>query len=105
LDFYTEVQDLGHLVAAMGAGPFSARFRKLSAGLADVVQEFGLLAFAPLAIQVRARPMHRPGGDPLRGGSHLPMSPACEPWPCHGGPQLLLCQWPGPRSWASRAGC
>lgn len=52
LDFYTEVQDLAHLVAAMAPGPFSERYRKLSAGLADVVQEYGLLAFTPLAIQV-----------------------------------------------------
>ncbi len=52
LDFYTEVQELGHLVAAMAPGPFSERYRKLSAGLADVVQEYGLLAFTPLAIQV-----------------------------------------------------
>ncbi|KAF8068151.1 Gpn2 [Scenedesmus sp. PABB004] len=51
LDFYTEVHDLSRLVAAMGGGPFSQRFRKLSAGLCDVVEGYGLVAFTPLAIQ------------------------------------------------------
>ncbi|KAG1659161.1 hypothetical protein FOA52_007542 [Chlamydomonas sp. UWO 241] len=50
LDFYTEVQDLSYLVAAMGKGPFSKRFRKLSEGLVDVVESFNLVKFAPLAI-------------------------------------------------------
>ena len=36
LDFYTEVQDLGRLVDAMGADRFSKRFRKLSSGLCEV---------------------------------------------------------------------
>lgn len=53
LDYYTEVQDLGYLVHSMGGGPFSKRYRKLSAGLCDVVQDFGLVAFTPLAVQVR----------------------------------------------------
>eukprot|EP00878_Enallax_costatus_P013672 GHUV01014296.1.p1 GENE.GHUV01014296.1~~GHUV01014296.1.p1 ORF type:complete len:362 (+),score=111.59 GHUV01014296.1:348-1433(+) len=51
LDYYTEVQDLGYLVHSMGHGPFSQRYRKLSAGLCEVVQDYGLVAFTPLAIQ------------------------------------------------------
>ncbi|KAG2483316.1 hypothetical protein HYH03_017817 [Edaphochlamys debaryana] len=51
LEYYTEVQDLGFLVAAMGGKPFSNRFRKLSLGLCEVVEEYGLVSFMPLAIQ------------------------------------------------------
>eukprot|EP00775_Hariotina_reticulata_P006624 gene6624-6852_t len=51
LDFYTEVHDLGYLVAAMGPGPFSARFRALSSQLCELVEDYGLVAFTPLAIQ------------------------------------------------------
>ncbi|KAG2435326.1 hypothetical protein HXX76_007401 [Chlamydomonas incerta] len=53
LDFYTEVQDLGYLVAAMGGKPFSNKFKKLSLGLCEVVEEYGLVTFVPLAIQER----------------------------------------------------
>uniref|UniRef100_A0A7S0RHC1 GPN-loop GTPase 2 n=1 Tax=Chlamydomonas leiostraca TaxID=1034604 RepID=A0A7S0RHC1_9CHLO len=51
LDFYTEVQDLSYLVRAMGTSPFSTRFRKLSSALCEVVQDYGLVSFMPLAIQ------------------------------------------------------
>jgi hypothetical protein len=37
----------------MGRGPFSQRFRKLSAGLAEVIEGYSLVGFTPLAIQVR----------------------------------------------------
>jgi hypothetical protein len=53
LEYYTEVQDLSYLLASMGAGPFSARYRKLSKGLCEVVEGYGLVGFTPLAIQVR----------------------------------------------------
>lgn len=53
LDYYTEVQDLGYLLHTMGCRPFSARYRKLSAGLCELVEDYGLVAFTPLAIQVR----------------------------------------------------
>jgi hypothetical protein len=53
LDFYTEVHDLGYLVAAMGPGPFSERFRALSSQLCELIEDYGLVAFTPLAIQVR----------------------------------------------------
>jgi hypothetical protein len=53
LEYFTEVQDLSHLLASMGQGPFSARFRKLSQGLCEVVEGYGLVGFTPLAIQVR----------------------------------------------------
>ncbi|GIL83486.1 hypothetical protein Vretimale_11163 [Volvox reticuliferus] len=51
LDFYTQVQDLGFLVHAMGGKPFSQKFRKLSQGLCEVVEEYGLVSFMPLTVQ------------------------------------------------------
>lgn len=54
LDFYTEATDLSHLVDAMGSDRFSQRYRKLSAGLCEVVEDFGLVRFLPLAIEDRA---------------------------------------------------
>ena len=52
LEYYTQVQDLTYLIASMGRGPFSQRYRKLSQGLADVVEGYGLVGFTPLAVQV-----------------------------------------------------
>lgn len=53
LDFYCEVQDLRYLVDGMGDSRFSRRFQKLSRGLCEVVEDFGLLSFLPLAIEDR----------------------------------------------------
>ena len=44
LVYCTEVQELGHLVVAMGAGPISECFCKLSSGLTDVVQLYSIPA-------------------------------------------------------------
>jgi hypothetical protein len=52
LEYYTEVQDLSYLLATLGRGPFSTRYRKLSAGLCELVEGYGLVGFTPLAIQV-----------------------------------------------------
>ncbi|KAK9828826.1 hypothetical protein WJX72_002276 [[Myrmecia] bisecta] len=51
LDYYTEVQDLSKLVDHMGDDLFSRRFQKLSRGLCEVVEDFALLHFVPLAIE------------------------------------------------------
>lgn len=52
LDFYTEVQDLSHLVRRMGDSHFSKKFHKLSSALCEVVEDYGLVSFVPLAIEV-----------------------------------------------------
>jgi hypothetical protein len=52
LEYYTEVHDLSYLLATLGRGPFSARYRKLSQGLCELVEGYGLVGFTPLAIQV-----------------------------------------------------
>ncbi|WIA11098.1 hypothetical protein OEZ85_011243 [Tetradesmus obliquus] len=54
LEYYTQVQDLSYLLAAMGGGPFSARYRKLSKGLCELVEGYGLVGFTPLAVQDQA---------------------------------------------------
>ncbi|MEW5315685.1 MAG: hypothetical protein WDW38_007095 [Sanguina aurantia] len=51
LDYFTEVQDMSHLMATMGDDMFSKRFRKLTRGLCECVEDFGLVSFVPLAIQ------------------------------------------------------
>ena len=48
-----QVGDLSKLVDAMGQSPFGQRHRKLSAGLAETVEDFGLVEFTPLAIEAR----------------------------------------------------
>ncbi|GLC33726.1 hypothetical protein PLESTB_000109000 [Pleodorina starrii] len=58
LDFYTQVQDLGFLVHAMGDKPFSQKFRKLSQGLCEVIEEYGLVSFIPFAVQDKASLQH-----------------------------------------------
>lgn len=58
LDFYTEVQDLSYLVQAMGNDAFSKRYRKLSQGLCEVVEDYGLLNFTPLAIEDKESVQH-----------------------------------------------
>ena len=46
-----QVQDLSRLIEAMGQDPFAKRHRKLSAAVADIIEDFGLVAFQPLAIE------------------------------------------------------
>eukprot|EP00899_Mesostigma_viride_P010331 jgi/Mesvir1/1929/Mv22955-RA.1 len=52
LDFYTDVLDLQYLVEREAQNSaFSAKYRKLSAALCEVVQDFGLVNFCTLNIQ------------------------------------------------------
>ena len=48
-----QVGDLSRLVEAMEQSAFGRRHRKLSAGLAETVEDFGLVRFTPLAIEAR----------------------------------------------------
>ncbi|KAK9831234.1 hypothetical protein WJX74_008628 [Apatococcus lobatus] len=54
LDFYTEVQDLSYLVKSMEGTLFGRRFQKLTKGLCEVVEDFGLLSFTPLMVEDKA---------------------------------------------------
>ncbi|KAI6137127.1 cytoplasmic protein [Pisolithus sp. B1] len=50
LDFYTEVQDLSHLENALNA--LSPRFTELNMALISVIEDFGLVGFETLAVEV-----------------------------------------------------
>lgn len=52
LSFYTQVQDLSHLLDTINANPFAGRFPRLNQVLCELVEEFGLVSFFPLAIEV-----------------------------------------------------
>mmetsp|Transcript_5434 Transcript_5434/g.13760 ORF Transcript_5434/g.13760 Transcript_5434/m.13760 type:complete len:298 (-) Transcript_5434:1313-2206(-) len=54
LEFYTEVQDLRHMVDHMtqdSKSRFAQRYKKLTAGICELVEDFGLVHFLPLAIE------------------------------------------------------
>ncbi|KAL4448240.1 hypothetical protein ABPG75_005459 [Micractinium tetrahymenae] len=52
LDFYLQAQGLGHLAEAM-EGSFPPKFRRMTEELCEVIEDFGLLSFHPLAIEDR----------------------------------------------------
>ena len=52
LDFYTEVLDLHRLMLAFSEDPFFEKYRKLNEALCDVVQEYSLVSFYTLNVQV-----------------------------------------------------
>ncbi|KAL6634169.1 hypothetical protein ACP70R_026840 [Stipagrostis hirtigluma subsp. patula] len=51
LDFYTDVQDLSYLQYHLGQDPHSAKYRKLTKELCDVIDDFSLVNFSTLDIQ------------------------------------------------------
>ncbi|CAL4887351.1 unnamed protein product [Urochloa decumbens] len=51
LEFYTDVQDLSYLQHHLEQDPRSAKYRKLTKELCDVIDDFGLVNFSTLDIQ------------------------------------------------------
>ena len=51
LDFYTEVQDLSYLENALTSS--SPRFKELNMVICSLVEDFGLVGFETLAVEVR----------------------------------------------------
>lgn len=51
LDFYTDVQDLSYIQDTLDKDPRSAKYRKLTRELCEVVEDFGLVSFTTLNIQ------------------------------------------------------
>uniref|UniRef100_A0A7I4C3J4 GPN-loop GTPase 2 n=1 Tax=Physcomitrium patens TaxID=3218 RepID=A0A7I4C3J4_PHYPA len=51
LDFYTDVQDLSYLQGYLDSDPRSAKYRKLTKELCEVVEDYGLVSFTTLNIQ------------------------------------------------------
>lgn len=52
LDFYTEVMDLTYLLDHLAADPFFKKFHLLNTKLAEVIQDYSLVSFIPLNVQV-----------------------------------------------------
>jgi len=50
LDYYTEVMDLEYLVEHISSDPAMAKYKKLTAGLCEVIEDFGLVRFLPMAV-------------------------------------------------------
>lgn len=57
LDFYMQAQGLEHLAQAM-EGSFPPRFARMTERLCEVVEDFSLVAFQPLAIEDRESVRH-----------------------------------------------
>ena len=51
LDFYTEVQDLSHLENALSSA--SPRYSALNMAICELIEDFGLVGFETLAVEVR----------------------------------------------------
>lgn len=51
LDFYTDVQDLSYLQQHLDQDPRSAKYRKLTKELCEVIEDYGLVNFTTLDIQ------------------------------------------------------
>ena len=89
LRFYTDARDLGRLAGEGGSGRhahFSARFARLSAALCEVVEDYGLLHFTPLAIEdeacvgrVAALADRAAGWVDVGSGGALPAAAAAQP--------------------------
>lgn len=53
MDFYTEVQDLHHLLPLVDTSFKTNKYSELNERIVDVVEEFGLVSFETLAVEVR----------------------------------------------------
>ncbi|EXB55841.1 GPN-loop GTPase 2 [Morus notabilis] len=51
LDFYTDVQDLSYLQSLLDQDPRTAKYRKLTKELCDVIEDYSLVDFTTLDIQ------------------------------------------------------
>lgn len=51
LDYYADVMDLEYLVEHIGNDPRMAKYKKLTADLCEVIEDFGLVRFTPMAIE------------------------------------------------------
>lgn len=52
LDYYTEVLDLSYLVDHLASDPFFRNYRRLNAKLVEVIEDYSLVSFVPLNVQV-----------------------------------------------------
>ena len=52
LDYYTEVLDLRYLLEHLSEEPFFRKHRKLNEALVTVIEDYSLVSFLPLTVQV-----------------------------------------------------
>ncbi|XP_033375497.1 GPN-loop GTPase 2 isoform X2 [Parus major] len=52
LDYYTEVLDLSYLLDHLASDPFFRNFRRLNEKLVEVIEDYSLVSFVPLNVQV-----------------------------------------------------
>ena len=52
LDYYTEVLDLGYLLEHLSDDPFFRRYKRLNEALIGLVEDYSLVSFIPLNVQV-----------------------------------------------------
>lgn len=62
LDYYTEVLDLSYLVDHLASDPFFRNYRRLNTKLVEVIEDYSLVSFVPLNVQVMQQE-ERGGGD------------------------------------------
>lgn len=55
LDYYTEVQDLSYLLRTLEDEPRAKRFAKLNAAMVELIEDFSLVGFETLAVEVSKR--------------------------------------------------
>jgi len=58
LDFYTEVQDLSHLLPLLESDPRMAKYAKLNEAICELVESFGLVGFEVLAVEDKKSMTH-----------------------------------------------
>lgn len=52
LDYYTEVLDLSYLLDHLASDPFFRHYRQLNEKLVQLIEDYSLVSFIPLNIQV-----------------------------------------------------
>uniref|UniRef100_A0A2K5DAI5 Uncharacterized protein n=1 Tax=Aotus nancymaae TaxID=37293 RepID=A0A2K5DAI5_AOTNA len=52
LDYYTEVLDLSYLLDHLASDPFFCHYRQLNEKLVQLIEDYSLVSFIPLNIQV-----------------------------------------------------
>jgi hypothetical protein len=56
LDFYAQVQDLSYLLEYLNQSHRTKRYSALNAAICELVEDFGLVSFETLAVEVH--PLH-----------------------------------------------
>ena len=52
IDYYTEVLDLSYLTSMISDNPFFKKFKALNEALIGIIEDYSLVSFVPLTIEV-----------------------------------------------------